>query len=169
MSKQEMKKNKNPKIVDMLFQGVGALFVSKVVVLGNIFKLNPLEEEEREQTNPMVAFERVFLTQENPDIFPILICRDNRHGQTPLLVDLNNDLESLRIILKHENELSLKVFQEVMIYSCVEVVVDEMKRQCRILRISDKHNTSVRIADDISLLNWIPHFAMHFLNKMRTG
>ena len=27
----------------------------------------------------------------------------------------------------------------------------------------------MRITDDISLLNWIPHFAMQFLNKMRTG
>ena len=33
-----------------------------------------------------------------------------------------------------------------------------MKRQCRILRISAEHNTSVRITDDISLLNWFPHF-----------
>ena len=40
MSKQEMKKNKDPKIVDMLFTGVGVLNVSKVVVLGNIFMLN---------------------------------------------------------------------------------------------------------------------------------
>ena len=117
----------------------------------------------------MVAFHCVFLTQENSDIFPILICRQNRHGQIPLLVDFIKDLESLRIILKGETEPSLKVFQEVMIYSCVEVVVREMKRQCRILRISAEHNTSVRSTDDISLLIWIPHFAMQFLNKMRNG
>ena len=43
----------------------------------------------------------------------------------------------------------------------------DMKRQCRIFRIFAEHNTSVRITDDISLLNWIPHFAMQFLNKMR--
>ena len=63
----------------------------------------------------------------------------------------------------------LKVYREAMIYSCVEVVVREMKRQCRTLRISVEHNTSARITDDISLLNWIPHFAMQLLNKMRTG
>ena len=117
----------------------------------------------------MVAFDCVFWTQENSDIFPILICRDKRHGQIPLLVDLIKDLEYLRIIQKDEKEPSLMAFQEVMIYSCVEVVVREMKRKCRILRISTEHNTSVRIRDDISLLNWIPHFAMQFLNKMRTG
>ena len=71
--------------------------------------------------------------------------------------------------MKDENELSMKVFQEAMIQSCVEVAVRETKRQCRIHMISTEHNTSVRITDDVSLLNWIPHFAMHFLNKMRTG
>ena len=42
-----------------------------------------------------------------------------------------------------------------------------MKRQCRILRISAEHNTSVRIADEVSLLYWILHFAVQFLNKLR--
>ena len=117
----------------------------------------------------MVAFDCVFLTLENSDMFPILICRDNRHGHIPLLVDLIKDLESLSIILKDEIEPRLKVFQEVMIYSCVEVLVGEMKRQCGILRISAETNTSVRISDDISLLHWIPHFEMQFSNKMRNG
>ena len=100
--------------------------------VGKHLQVEPSEEEDRERTNPMVAFDCVFLTQENSDIFPILICRDNRHGQIPLLVDLIKDLESPspRIILKDENEPSLKIFQEVMIYSCVEVVVREMKTQC---------------------------------------
>ena len=44
------------------------------------------------------------------------------------------------------NEPSPEVFQEVTIYSCVEVVV--------------------RITDDIPLLNWIAHFARRFLNKL---
>ena len=70
-------------------------------------------------------------------------------------------------ILKDENETSMKVFQEAMIHSCVEVVVRETKRQCRILRISVGHNTSVRIKDEVSLLNWIPHFAVKLLNKRR--
>ena len=54
--------------------------------------------------------------------------------------------------LKDENELSMKVFQEAMIQSCVEVPVRETKRQCRIHMISTEHNTSVRITDDVSLL-----------------
>ena len=62
----------------------------------------------------------------------------------------------------------MKVFQEAMIYSCVEVAVRETKRQGRILRMSAERNTSVRITDDTLLLNWIPHFAVQFLNKMRT-
>ena len=41
-----------------------------------------LEEEERERTTPIVAFDYGFLTQENADPFPILICRESRSGQT---------------------------------------------------------------------------------------
>ena len=39
------------------------------------------EEEERERTTPIVAVDYGFLTQENADTFPILICRDSRYGQ----------------------------------------------------------------------------------------
>ena len=58
MSKQEMKKNKNPKIVDVLFTEVGVLFVSKVVVLGNIFTLNlwrKKKENEQPQWCPLIV------------------------------------------------------------------------------------------------------------------
>ena len=135
--------------------------------VGKHLQVEPLEEEERERTTPIVAFDCLFLTQENSDIYPILVCRDNRQGQITILVDLIKDLESLRIILKDENEPSLKVFQEVMIYSCVEVVVREMKNNGEFSGLL--LNTSVRITDDIPLLNWIPHFAMQLLNKIRTG
>ena len=57
--------------------------------------------------------------------------------------------ENADTTLKCENEPSPKVFQEAKIFSCVEA--------------------TVRITDDIPLLNWIPHFAMRFLNKMRIG
>ena len=42
-----------------------------------------------------------------------------------------------------------------------------MKRQCRFLIISAEHNTSVRITDEVSLLNWISRFAVKLLNKLR--
>ena len=48
--------------------------------------------------------------------------------------------------LEYQNEILL-VFQEANIYSCVEVVV--------------------KITGDSPLLNWIPQFAMRFLNKTR--
>ena len=125
----------------------------------------------------MVAFGYVFLTPEKADVLPILICRDHvcgrmgatcfeRKGPTAYSISF---LVDWRTHLKDENEPSMKVLQEAMIHSCVEVVVTEMKRQCRMLRISAEHNTNVRITDDISLLNWLLHFAMQFLNKMRTG
>ena len=63
----------------------------------------------------------------------------------------------------------MKVFQEAMIRSCVEVAVRETKRQGRILTISTEHNTSVRNTDDILLLNWIPHLAVQLFNKLRVG
>ena len=44
-----------------------------------------------------------------------------------------------------------------------------MKRQCRTLRVSAEHNTSVRISDDSPLLNWLPRFAAQVMNKMRIG
>ena len=38
-----------------------------------------LDEEERERTTPIVAFDYGFLTQEDADTFPVLICRDSRY------------------------------------------------------------------------------------------
>ena len=89
-----------------------------------------------------------------------------RKGPTAYTISYLVDWETL---LKDGNESSMKVFQEAMIHSCVEVAVREMKRYCRILRISAEHNTSVRTTDDIQLLNWFLRFAIQFLNKMRTG
>ena len=40
------------------------------------------EEEKRERTTPIVASDYVFMTQENGDTFPFLICRDSKYGQT---------------------------------------------------------------------------------------
>ena len=45
-------------------------------------RIELLEEEERERTTPSVAFDFGFLTQENADTFPILICREGRYGQS---------------------------------------------------------------------------------------
>ena len=72
-----------------------------------------------------------------------------------LLVDFIKDLDFRRNILQDENEPSMKVFQEVLIHSCVEVAVREMRRQCRILKSSSEHNTSVRITDDIVVTQFI--------------
>ena len=48
--------------------------------VGGQHRIELLEEEERERTTPIVAFDYGFLTQENADTFPILICRDSRYG-----------------------------------------------------------------------------------------
>ena len=61
------------KIQDLLFTENCVLLVSRIEVL---------EEEEREITTPIVAFDYGFMTQENADTFPSLICRDSRYGQT---------------------------------------------------------------------------------------
>ena len=108
---------------------------------GKHIRFELLEKQGRERTQPsLVAFDCVFWTQENADT-----------------------------TLEYENEPSLEEFQEVKIYSGVEVVVRKMKRQGRTVKISAERHTSARITDDIPLLNWIPPFAMRFLNLIRTG
>ena len=136
--------------------------------VGGQHRIELLDEEERERTTPIVAFDFGFLTQENADTIPILICRDCRYGQTGVtccerkgpysisfLVGFIKDLGFLRIILKCDNERSTKALQDAVIHACVgvvvipqgplegdhmangrvEMVVREVKRQCRTLRI----------------------------------
>ena len=50
--------------------------------VGGQHRIELLEEEERERTTSIVALGYGFLTQENADTFPSLICRDSRYGQT---------------------------------------------------------------------------------------
>ena len=117
------------KIQDLLSTGVGVLLVSKVEVL---------EEEDRERTTPIVAFDYGSLTQENADTFPILICRESRYGQTgatccqgkgptaysiSFLVGFIKDLGFRRIILKCDKEPSTKALQDAVIHACVGVEV----------------------------------------------
>ena len=150
-----------------------------------------MEGEERERTTPIVAFDYGFLTQENADTFPILICRDSRYGQTgatcceregptaysiSFLVGSIQDLGFRRIILKCDNEPSTKALQDAVIHACVGVevipqgmAVRGVTRQCRTLIISAEHNTGVRIEDDSPLLSWLPRFAAKVMNKMRIG
>ena len=126
------------KIQDMLFTGVGVLLVSKVEVVGGQHRVELLEEEERERTTLIVAFDYGFLTQENADTFPILICRDSRYGQTgatccerkgptayslSFLVGFIKGLGFRRIILKCDNEPSTKELQDAVIHACVGLEV----------------------------------------------
>ena len=111
------------KTQDMLSTGVGVLLVSKVEVLVGQHRIELLEEEERERTTPIEGFDYGFLTQENADTFPILICRDSRYGQTgatccerkgptaysiSFLVGFIKGLDFRRTILKCDNEPSTK-------------------------------------------------------------
>ena len=96
-----------------------------------------MEEEERERTTPIVVFDCGFLTQENADAFPTLICRDSRFGQTgatcerkgptayaiSFLVGFVKDLGFRRIILFCDNEPSTKAFQGAGIHAYVGVEV----------------------------------------------
>ena len=104
--------------------------------VGGQHRMELLEEEERERTT--VAFEYGFLTQENADTLPNLICRDSRYGQTgatccerkgpttysiSLLVGFIKDLGFRRIILECDNEPSTKALQDAVIHACVGVEV----------------------------------------------
>ena len=68
----ESRKKKNMKIRDMLLTEVGVPLVSKEKELVGNIELN----------TPIVLFDKSFMTQENADALPILMCRDGRFGQT---------------------------------------------------------------------------------------
>ena len=106
---------------------------------GGQHRVELLEEEERERTTPIVAFGYGFVTQENEDTFPTLICRDSRHGQTgatccerkvptaysiSFLVGFIKDLGCRRIISKCDNEPSTDALQDEVIHACVGVGVE---------------------------------------------
>ena len=154
----------------MLCTEIGVLLVSKVEELVDNIEVNYWKKKKK-RTTPIVAFDHSFLTQENADMLPILICRGSRHGQMgvtccerkgptaysiSLLVGFIKDLGFRRIILKCDKEPSTKSHQNAVIQACagVEVipqgppeawttVVREMKRQCRTFRISAEQNKSV--------------------------
>ena len=102
--------------------------------VGGQHRIELMEEEERERTTPIAAFDYGFLTQENADKFPILICRDSRYGQTAatfcerkgptaysisFLVGFIEDLGFLRIILQCCNDSSTKSHLDAAIHACV--------------------------------------------------
>ena len=117
----------------------------------------PLEAEEGERTTSMVAFDCVFLTQENADTFPILICRDNRRGRIGATCFERKGPTASFIPL-------LKVLQEAMIHSCVEVVVSEMKRQF-LLNVTQVRGSQMTFRYSTGFLI----SQCNFLNKVRTG
>ena len=149
--------------------------------VGGQHRIELLEEEERERTTPIVAFDYSFLTKENADTFPILICRDKQGDQTgatcceqkgptaysiSFLVGFIKDFGFRRFILKCDNEPSTKSLQGAVMQACageqeipqgplagdhmangrVDMVVREVKRQYRTLRISTepKHKCTCR-------------------------
>ena len=106
--------------------------------VGGQHRIELLEEEERDRTTPIVAFDYGFLTQENADTFPILICRDSRYGQTgatccerkgptaytiSFLEGFIKDPGFRRIKSKCDNEPSTKALQDAVIQACVGVEV----------------------------------------------
>ena len=121
--------------------------------VGGQHLIEPLEEEERERTTPIVAFDYGFVMQENADTFPILIYRDSRYGQTAatccerkgstpysisFLVGFIKDLGFRRIILKCDDEPSTKALHDAVIHACVgvEVIPQGPRRQCHSLHNS---------------------------------
>ena len=135
----------------MLCTGVGVLLVSKVGRgAGGQHRTELLDEEERKEDSDR-SFRLRFVTQENADTFPILICRDSRYGpteatccerkvpqETPFhfVVGFIKDLGFRRIILKSDDELSTKALKEPpegdhMANGRVQMAMTEVKRQCR--------------------------------------
>ena len=131
---QLAEKNKNMKIL----YRVGVLLVLKVEVLLDNIELTCWKKKERERKPPTVAFDYGFLTQENADTLPILICRDSTYGYSgatccerkgptaysiSFLVGFIKDMGFHRIIVKCDNEPSTKALQDAVIHACLEVEV----------------------------------------------
>ena len=111
--------------------------------VGGQHRIELLDEEERERTTPFVAFDYGFLTQENVDTFPSLICRDSKYGQTgatccerkgptafsiSCLVGFIKDLGFRRIILNCDNEPSTKALQyAVHVWECKRFRKDHLR------------------------------------------
>ena len=51
----------------------------------------------------------------------------------------------------------------------VEIVVREVKRQCKSLRISSEHSQKCVSWADSPLLSWVHRFAAQVMNKMRNS
>ena len=109
--------------------------------VGGQHRIELLEEEERERTTPIVAFDHGFLLQDAV----IHAC------------------VKVEVISQGPPE------GDHMANDRVEMAVREVKRQCRTFRISAEHNTGMRIADGSPLLNWLHRFAAHVMNKKRIG
>ena len=132
-----VERNNNMKILDMLSADVVVLLVSKVGS-GGQHRIELLVEEERERTTPIVAFDHGFMTQENEDTLPIVICRDSRYGQTgatccerkgptaysiSFLVGFIKDLCFRRSMLKCDSEPSTKSLHDAVMQACAGVEV----------------------------------------------
>ena len=106
--------------------------------VGGQHRIELSEEEERERTTPIVAFDYGLLTQENTDTFPILIYQNNKYGRTrgtccerkaptphsiSFLVGFIKDLGFRRTILKCDHEPRTKALQDAVIHACVGVEV----------------------------------------------
>ena len=100
----------------------------KLCGTGGLHRIELLDEEERENETSIVAFNHGFLTQDNADTFPLVICRKKRrYGQTgatccerkkrtaysiSFLVPFIKDLGYCRIILKCDSGPSMKSLQD---------------------------------------------------------
>ena len=112
----------------------------KVEVLVDNIELN-FGRGDRERTSPIVAFDYGFLTQEDADTLPILICRDSKYGQTGATcceLKSHNILRSFlfgfikddgfcKIILKCDDAPSTKALQDAVIHACVGVKSDSAR------------------------------------------
>ena len=97
-----------------------------------------LQEEERERTTSIVAFDYGFMTQESAGTLPILMCRHGRYGQTgatccerkgptaysiSFLAGCTKYLGVRSFILKCDNEPSTRSLQDAVIQACAGVEV----------------------------------------------
>ena len=151
--------------------------------VGGQHRIELLEEGARERTIPMVSFLRLLDTGECRHVSNSDLSRQQTwsKGSDMLWMERSHSIFHFISCRFHQRSwISQNHFEwrEWIEYESFSGSDDSfmcwggcgtMKRQCGILKICAELNTSVRITGDISLLNWIFHFPMRFLNIMRIG
>ena len=100
------------------------LLVTEVERLVDNIEFNFWKKRNVKERLRLLLFDYGFMTQENADTFPLLICRDSRNCQTGATCVEQKDLVFRRTILNCDTEPSTQSLQDAVIQACAGVESD---------------------------------------------